>query len=105
MKLEICGVREITDPTAEEIEREIMGLDTNASDAILILVAPDGRFVQTAGDAKVGFQLEYQDGGLDRHYSAVGESVGAELVIKVFVAFAAGENSMDELTNWEKLDF
>jgi hypothetical protein len=104
MKLEICGVREITHPKPEEIEREIMGLDTSALDAFLILSSPDGRFVQTTGDVRIGFHLEYQDGGLDRHFRASGESVGVELVIKVFCAFATGETSLEDLTHWEKME-
>lgn len=39
--------------TADDIEREVMSLDTS-SDTFVILVSPDGRFVQCAGDARVG---------------------------------------------------
>ncbi|MGB0326240.1 MAG: hypothetical protein ACPGJR_01790 [Akkermansiaceae bacterium] len=39
--------------TADDIEREVMSPDT-LSDAFVILVSPDGHFVQCAGYARVG---------------------------------------------------
>ena len=51
--LQICGVREMSSLTADDIEREVMSPDT-LSDAFVILVSPDGHFVQCAGYAKVG---------------------------------------------------
>ena len=52
-ELQICRVREMSSLTADDIEREVMSLDTSF-DAFVILVSPDGGFVQCAGDARVG---------------------------------------------------
>ncbi|MGC6459160.1 MAG: hypothetical protein ACON4R_12445 [Akkermansiaceae bacterium] len=45
MELQINGVREMSSLTTDDIEREVMSPDI-LSDTFVILVSPDGRFVQ-----------------------------------------------------------
>ena len=65
MVLEICGDRRIENPTDEEVRWAVLELDTGNDDAFLILSGGEMSYVQCAGDRNVGFDLEYQEGGID----------------------------------------
>src|SRR5437773_9190200 len=58
--LDICGGDKIKNPTEADIREAVFALDTNKGEAFLVLGATDTTYIQTSGDQRVGFDLEYQ---------------------------------------------
>ena len=61
MTLDICGDKQIQSPTESDIRQAVFALDTKNEDAFLILGSTEMTYIQTGGDQKAGFLLEYQD--------------------------------------------
>jgi hypothetical protein len=73
----------IPDVTADDIRSSIEGED------FAILSCDDTTYIQCAEqkDPPFGYHLEYQDGALDRHYSAVDELITLERVVAAFIKY------------------
>jgi hypothetical protein len=74
------------------------------NDDFVVLSKNDMNYIQAApGDFEgEGLVLEYQDGSLDRHFSASDTNISKELILSVFLAYLKGEDSWKEKFNWEK---
>jgi S1-C subfamily serine protease len=71
--LNIGGDKEIRNPTEADIRQAVFGLDTKKGDAFIVLGSTDTgmTYIQTSGDQKAGFVLEYQEETLEQHFQAV----------------------------------
>ncbi len=74
------------------------------NDDFVVLSKNDMNYIQAApGDFEgEGLVLEYQDGSLDRHYSASDTNISKELILSVFLAYLKGEDSWKDKFIWEK---
>lgn len=100
MKLNICGSRNIENPTEGEIREAIISLDASG-DAFLVLSKNEMTYVQCSGDPKIGFDLEYQIKSTDQHYRASKENITADEIISVFSAYASGKNNWQDELDWK----
>ena len=104
MTLDICGETEVQSPSPEFLEKTVLALDVSG-DAYLVLIAPDGKFIQCSGDQRVGFHLEYQDGGIEEHYQAVRGDLEADLIVLKLSQYAAGDSSWKSGIEWKKISW
>jgi hypothetical protein len=101
--LDICGDKKIQNPTEADIRQAISTLDTDKNSAFLILETSDMTYIQSSGDKKLGFDLEYQDGDKKHHFRAKRDSFTAEEIIKAMTSYSAGTDDWKKLTEWKQI--
>jgi len=92
-----CHVSCLADITAS-----VHALDTNKGEAFLVLGTNDMTYVQCSGDVKAGFDLEYQEGSVKKHFRATRDFKQDE-IIAIFVAYAKGDFSWKDKIAWESI--
>jgi len=102
MTLDICGDKQIQSPTESDIRQAVFALDTKNEDAFLILGPTEMTYIQTGGDQKAGFVLEYQDTDTKHHYRAKREFTADE-VVNAMVAYATGADDWKTMAEWEPI--
>ena len=101
MQLIIGGDKLDGEVTNGLIEQSIRGL-TQEADSFAILEKSHMYYIQTAGDPKNGFVLEYQDGSLEEHFSCTDGHIDTNKVIKAFQSYLAQDRRWLQDFNWEK---
>jgi len=100
--LDICGAKKIQNPAESDIRQAVFALDTKKDDAFLILGPTDMTYIQTSGDQKVGFYLEYQETDAKHHYRAKRE-LTADEIVKALVAYSTGADEWKTMAEWEPI--
>lgn len=90
----------IQNPTEADIRQTLDSLDTHKNGAFLILGTSDMTYIQTSGDKKAGFALEYQEGDTKHHYQAMRDNFTAEEIVKVMTSYSAGTDDWKKATEW-----
>ena len=98
--LDICGHKKIQNPTESDIRQAVFALDTKKGDAFLILGLTDMTYIQTGGDQRVGFALEYQETDAKHHYRAK-RALTADEIVKALVAYSTGADDWKTMAEWE----
>jgi hypothetical protein len=98
--LDVCGARKIQNPTEADIRQAVFALDTTKGDAFLVLGPTDMTYIQTRGDQKVGFALEYQETDTEHHYRAQ-RDLAADEIVKVLVSYSIGSDDWKSMVKWE----
>ena len=103
MKFERSDICMINNVSEAEIIAEFNKFGEE-NDDFVVLSKNDMNYIQAApGDFEgEGLVLEYQDGSLDRHYSASDTNISKELILSVFLAYLKGEDSWKDKFIWEK---
>jgi hypothetical protein len=102
MELDVCGDKKIQNPTEADIRQAVFGLDTKKGEAFLVLGPTDMTYIQTSGDQKVGFDLEYQQTDANHHYRAK-RDLTADEVIKALTSYCIGSDDWKKATEWEHI--
>jgi len=102
MNLDICGAKQIHNPTESDIRQAVFALDSKKGDAFLILGPTDMTYIQTGGDQKVGFAVEYQETDAKHHYRAT-RNLTADEIVKALVAYATGADDWKTMAEWEPI--
>jgi hypothetical protein len=100
--LDICGGNRIPNPSEADIRQAVFALDARKGDAFLVLGPTETTYIQTSGDQKVGFDLEYQESDMKHHYLATRDFT-AEEIAKALVSYSAGSEDWKRMTEWEPL--
>ncbi len=89
----------IRDVTEADILASIEGED------FAILSCNDQTYIQCAeqDEPPYGYVLEYQDGSLDRHYTAADGPITLERVLSAFVKYLRGDSSWRSDFRWDKM--
>ena len=98
--MDICGDKKIQNPTAADIRQAVFALDTKKGEAFLILGPTDMTYIQTSGDQKVGFDLEYQESDAKHHYRAKRDFTANE-VVKALVLYSNSADDWKKTADWE----
>ena len=103
MKFERSDICMINNVSEAEIIAEFNKFGEE-NDDFVVLSKNDMNYIQAApGDFEgEGLVLEYQDGSLDRHFSASDTNISKELILSVFLAYLKGEDSWKDKFIWEK---
>lgn len=98
--LDICGTRKIKNPTQEDIQREVYALDTTKNEAFLILGPDDMNYIQTTGDSRNGFIVEYQENDVKHHYRAK-RHLTTDETVSALASYAASSEDWKQTAEWE----
>ena len=90
--------------TAELIARSIRSL-TGDGDSFAILAKDAQVYIQTSGDPKSGFVLEYRDGSEAEHYTCVNSELSADEVINAMQRYLADDSRWKTDIEWQSLSF
>jgi len=91
MILELESGKTIEDPKYEDFPKALMELETGKS-LFAVLELDDGRFIQTTGNKKDGYTIEYQEGCIENHHQLKGRfSIGQ--VIDTLQRYSKGDSS------------
>jgi hypothetical protein len=98
-------VHERVEPLAAHLAALLRSLITRSEDAFLILERPDDpdHYAQVVFEEERDFQVEYRDGGPDRHYVAVTDD--ADLAADVLAGWVDRIDGWDSQLQWERLPF
>ena len=104
MKFERSDLSLINNVSEAEIIAEFEKFGGGDAEDFVVLSKNDMNYIQAApGDFEgEGLVLEYQDGSLDKHYSASDTIIPKELILSVFLAYLKGEESWKDKFIWEK---
>jgi hypothetical protein len=69
-------------------------------EAFLILQQDGMTYMQVSGDARLGFDMEYQSGALDQHYRAKKEAFTSDEVVKALTAYRDGTINWVDYGEW-----
>lgn len=103
MVLEICGTRQIKNPTDEQIQSELEILDDSNEDSFAILGSSKMTYIQISGDKNIGFVLEYQEGSVDAHFRATNDKITLNEVVKAFIDYRNGNPLWQKSFTFEKI--
>jgi len=92
--LELENGKIIKEPKQGDFPKAFKELESDTS-LYAILESNNGYFIQTTGNKKDGYKIEYQEGSLEKHYQ-LGKRFTIEQVISVFQNYARGDNSWKE---------
>jgi len=87
-----------------QIEESIRSL-TGDGDSFAILARADQVYIQTSGDPRNGFVLEYREGSEEEHYSCSTPDLTAEQIIRMFQSYLADDDKWRSEFEWQPQDF
>ena len=99
------SVYERVEPLAPYLAALLRSLLMRSEDAYLILERPDDpdHYAQVVVEEESDFQVEYRDGGPDRHYAAITDD--ADLAAQVLAGWVDRIDGWDSPLEWERLRF
>ena len=101
MTLDIDNDRKIENPTIDALRTAVQSLDVGKNGyGFVILGLTNMTYIQSSGDKKKGFDLEYQDGSLAKHYRAK-ESFTADQIVEIFWNYSQSGAEWKEAAHWE----
>ena len=98
MKLSLSGVKEIANPTLDQIENAICVLHS----LFVILSRREDEFMQVRPTG-CGWLLEFQDGSVDEHYQCTNKELPLKEVTAALHAYRAGDDSWRESLEWKRI--
>jgi len=104
-KFEVGGRETIRNPSVHEIKRIIKSVTSSEGDSFVVFVkgASGLTYLQALMDDESSWTVEYQDGHLDRHFSASGK-VNTDRVLQLFVSYASSDGSWRDSVVWDAMD-
>jgi len=102
--LTLSSGQEMTDPSDDELREGLAALDVEGDgEGFAILARSDLTYVQVSGDQSIGFYMEYQEGGTDRHFRAVREDFSLDEVVATFADYRDGGLEWWRGKDWEQI--
>ncbi len=89
-------------PSAEQIVVSVKSLPV---EQYAILTSGEHWYMQTYHHADGTFQLEYREGGADKHFAAIPDSLTVNLISQAFVSYLSGTDDWRATFSWEKVEF
>jgi hypothetical protein len=102
--LDVCGSKKVRNPSEADIRAAVSALDTAKGEAFLILGPTNMTYIQTGGDRKIGFDLEYQENDAKHHYRAKRNFTDEEIV-KVLICYMTGGDDWKKTADWERIEW
>ena len=102
--LEIAGVKKIPNPSEADIRVAVMAMDTKRGGAFLVIAVSEVTYIQTSGDERLGFEMEYQETDVQHHYRAK-RRLNSEEVVKALASYATGNGDWKKMTDWTPINW
>jgi len=104
MKLQINGKVVSRNPHRGIIRESLAGLDMDRDgEGIAILSHDMMTYMQVGGDQKVGFDAEYQEGDVGKHYRAENDSFSLEEIVNMMSEYVEGDVDWKKYGNWSRI--
>ena len=103
MELLINGDLVLNDPDKYTVSNALLNLSINEG-GFAILEKGENEFIQTCGDTERGFELEYQDGSIEKHYRCKKRSLTLPEVTDVFILYLESADEWKDRYQWEWMD-
>ena len=100
MELIVNGDKQAGLVSDRQIERSIRSL-TGKGDSFAILARADQDYIQTSGDSRNGFVLEYREGSEEKHFSCSSTELSVEQVISAFQSYLAADDKWKSELEWQ----
>lgn len=102
MMMETARGRKTPDPTPDDVEAGLGGLDAFAEGFLVLRDSSDHRSsVRAAGSVDTGFLLEYEDGG--RHFRSQREDLSLQEAKAVLVRYLGKDPLFSEGLSWREV--
>ena len=101
MKLVVNG-GPVDKPVSDKLIEESIYSLAGEGDSFIILSKDEMTYMQTSGDVKNGFILEYQNGSLEQHFSCINPELTTKQVIKAFQSYHAQDGKWKTELSWGK---
>ncbi|MEQ2009164.1 MAG: hypothetical protein ABMA26_20470 [Limisphaerales bacterium] len=100
--LDISGDKKVQNPSEAVIREAVLALDTKKGGAFLVVEVTKLTYIQTSGDGRVGFELEYQESDIRHHFRAK-RRFTADEIVKVLTSYTTGVDDWKKAAEWELL--
>lgn len=103
MKLNVNGNLISSNPDHHSVVKALNSLSTKKG-GFAILSKDDNTYIQTSGTPGEGFELEYQDGSLDRHFRNSNRNLELSQVANTFTCYLESDDRWKLEYSWELFD-
>lgn len=90
MTLSLSSGRTFNNPTDGELRAALSTLDVRRDAEGFAILARSETYVQVSGDARIGSDLEYQEGSTRRHFRAKRTDCSLDEIVRIFAAYLDG---------------
>lgn len=103
-RLVLSSGDEIENPTDHDIRDALRRLDIDRDgEAFAILERDEMTYVQVGGDSTRGFDAEYQDGDVARHYRAEREDFTLDEIVQMLGDYRDGDIDWSAYGDWSRI--
>jgi len=104
MTLEVNGKVVLQDLDHEVIRSSLAGVDVDRDGEGFAILSHDKiTYVQVSGDPTRGFDAEYQEGDISKHYRAENESFSLDDAANIMTEYLEGDVEWEEYGKWSKI--
>ena len=94
----------VQEPTDRDIRNLLGRLDVaRDGEGFAILARDEMTYIQVSGDWKTGFDMEYQEGDVERHYRASREDISLDEAVQAFIDYRDGRIQWDRYGDWSRI--
>jgi hypothetical protein len=105
MILNLSSGSQVANPTDDQI-REFLGrLNVRRDGEGFAILGPEEgeSYVQVSGDKTIGFDMEYQEGDVTKHYRAKRNDFKLDDVVRAFTEYRDGTIDWGKYGDWERI--
>lgn len=94
----------IANPTDEQIREALSGLNVGRDgEGFAILERDEMTYMQVSGDQTIGFDMEYQNGDVQKHYRAKRRDFTADEVARALAEYRDGRIDWSDYGQWSRI--
>lgn len=105
MVLNLSSGKNITNPDDDQVRELLRRLNVHRDgDGFAILGPREGEsYIQVSGDKDIGFDMEYQEGDVNKHYRAKREDFTLDDVVRALIDYRDGGIDWSKYGDWERI--
>ncbi len=106
MKMHLSSGVKVTDPSDEQIRTLLGRFNVGRDGEGFAIFEKDGStYMQVGGDKTRGFDMEYQEGDVDKHYRAEREDFSLDEVVRAMIGYRDGNINWSDYGLWSRITF
>ena len=104
MILELSSGEKIENPTDDQMREALSRLDVERDgEGFAVLGRDDMTYLQISGDQTIGFDMEYQEGDVKKHFRAAREDFRLDEVVRACTEYRDGTIDWAEYGDWSRI--